>query len=513
LTNNAPYQTNNAPYQSSVPQPTSTSRDFCTDLGNARRLVARHGDNIRYVAQWNQWIVWNEVSGRWEIDHDGAVTRLAEETVLAVFDQALTLANQADRNELLKHAMKSQSEARINAMINLARAEEGVTISPDRLDADPWLLGVQNGVIELRHGGFRFSLREDLTTKSAGTVFDLKADCPNWDQFLRTITNNDRDLQAYLQRAVGYMLTGSVREEVCFILYGVGRNGKSTFREIVHTVMGSYALAADANLLVERKTPGGATEEIARLKGKRFVAVNETAENDQLNETRIKFITSQDMVTARNLYGHYFDFFPTHKTAITTNHKPIVRGADEGIWRRVHLVPFLVSIPPHSVERDYRERRLLRELPGILNWALDGLAAYLREGLNPPAAVLGSTQDYRSDMDVIGQWLAERCESDPHASIPTAQAFQDYSTWAREEVGWELTKLRFRRHLTDRGFAAAKGAGGMRLITGLRLKSGPLASTLIGILDDGSLVYDQAVSDPAPDGGKLEAKQTEALHE
>lgn len=505
--------TNNATHHTNAPQLPSNSQDFCTDLGNARRLVARHGDNIHHVAQWNQWIVWNRSSQRWEIDQDGAVTRLAEETVLAIFNQALTLSNQADRNELLKHAMKSQSEARINAMINLARVEVGVTISADRLDADPWSFGVQNGVIELRHGRFRCPLREDLITKSAGTAFDLNADCPNWDQFLRTITDNDRDLQTYLQRVVGYMLTGSVGEEVCFILYGVGRNGKSTFRETVHTLLGSYALAADANLMIERKSPGGATEEIARLKGKRFVAVNETAENDQLNETRIKFITSQDMITARNLYGHYFDFFPTHKAAITTNHKPIIRGTDEGIWRRVHLVPFLVSIDPKSVERDFRERRLLRELPGILNWALEGLAAYLQQGLSPPQSVLGCTQDYRKDMDVVGQWIEERCETDPHAKIPTAQAFQDYSTWAREEVGWELTKLKFRRHLTDRGFAAAKGAGGMRLITGLRLKSTPPTSTRIGILDNGSLVYDHGISDPARDGAEPGAKQTEVLHE
>jgi putative DNA primase/helicase len=496
--------TNNASHQAGPPQPPGTSRDFCTDLGNARRLVARHGYNIHYVAQWNQWIVWNKTSQRWEIDQDGAVTRLAEETVLAIFDQALALSNQADRNELLKHAMKSQSEARINAMINLAQAEEGVTISADQLDADTWLLGVQNGAVELRHDRFRVSLREDLITKSAGTTFDLYADCPNWDQFLRTITNNDRDLQTYLQRVVGYMLTGSVREEVCFILYGLGQNGKSTFRETVHTLLGSYALAADANLIVERKTGGGATEEIARLKGKRFVAINETAENDQLNETRIKFITSQDMITARNLYGHFFDFFPTHKAAITTNHKPIIRGTDEGIWRRVHLVPFLVSIDPKSVERDFRERRLLRELPGILNWALEGLRAYLQQGLNPPSSVRASTQDYRADMDVVGQWLAERCEKDPQASIPTGRAFSDYSAWASEEVGWAMTKLKFRRHLTDRGFAATKGTGGIRLITGLRLKSTPPASTVVGILDDGSPVYDQGIFDPGQDSGKRE---------
>jgi putative DNA primase/helicase len=199
------------------------------------------------------------------------------------------------------------------------------------------------------------------------------------------------------------------------------------------------------------------------------------------------------MITARNLYGHFFDFFPTHKTAITTNHKPIIRGTDEGIWRRLHLVPFLVSIDANLVERDYRERRLLRELPGILNWALEGLAAYLRVGLNPPASVLASTRDYRSDMDVIGQWIEERCDIDPHTTISTGHAFFDYSTWAIEEAGWALNKLKFRRHLTDRGFAAAKGTGGIRLIKGLRLKlaapTGP-----IDALQDGRLVYDDYIS-------------------
>jgi putative DNA primase/helicase len=264
-------------------------------------------------------------------------------------------------------------------------------------------------------------------------------------------------------------------------------------------LLGTYALAADATLLIERKTPGGATEEIARLKGKRFVAVNETAENDQLNEARIKFITSQDMITARNLYAHFFDFFPTHKTFLTTNHKPIIRGTDEGIWRRVHLIPFTVAIDANAVEKDFRERLLLPELSGILNWALAGLAAYLKEGLNPPKSVLASTQEYREDMDVIGQWIAQRCEVDQHAATSTSLAYQDYTQWANEEVGWSLKKPRFRRHLSDRGFKAVKGTGGTRMIGGLLLK--PLGAPH-ETFADGSAMYDDGIW-PAPgdDGG------------
>jgi putative DNA primase/helicase len=384
--------------------------------------------------------------------------------------KALTLNSQTDRNELLRHAIRSQSEPRLKALVNLARVEPGVTIGADRLDADPWLLGVKNGIIELEHGTYRTARRQDLVTKCAGTFFDAAADCPNWKQFLTTITNNDLELQTYLQRVAGYALTGSVREEVMFMPYGTGRNGKSTHRETLHTLMGTYALAADATRLIERKNAGGATEEIARLKGKRFVAVNETSENDQLNEARVKFITSQDMLSARQLYGHLFDFFPTHKAFVTTNHKPIIRGTDEGIWRRVHLIPFTVSIDPGAVERDFRERRLLPELPGILNWALEGLREYLKNGLRPPDAVLASTQEYRADMDVVGQWINERCELNPRAEISTATAYSDYQFWAQEELGWAMQKLRFRRHLTDRGFKALKGSQGTRLIGGLCLK-------------------------------------------
>ncbi|RXH12463.1 DNA primase family protein [Bradyrhizobium guangzhouense] len=466
--------------------------DLRTDVGNARRLVHRHGDNIRYVAEWDAWLTWNDVKDRWEHDRDGAIVRLAEETTLSMLSQALSLNNQNDRDQLLKHAMRSQAEARIRAMINLAKAEHGITIPAEQLDADPWLLGVKNGAVELKTGAFRLARRSDLITKCAGVAYDAAADCPCWKQFLATVTANDVDLQHYLQRVIGYVLTGSVREEAMWVLYGSGRNGKSTFRETIHDLIGTYSLAGDATLMVERKTPGSASEEIARLKGKRFIAVNETAENDQLNESRLKFITSQDMITARNLYGHFFDFFPTHKLFLTTNHKPVVRGTDEGIWRRLQLVPFVVSINPNAVERDFREKRLVPELPGILNWALTGLSDYLTHGLNPPGSVLASTQEYRSDMDVVGQWIAERCRAEQGASMPSGHAYNDYQTWANEELGWSLTKLKFRRHLTDRGFTAAKGTGGTRLILGLRLKNaaeiGPVET-----LADGSVVYDDRV--------------------
>jgi putative DNA primase/helicase len=445
--------------------------DFHTDLGNAKRLVARHGENIRFVPEWEKWIIWND--SRWQIDGDGAIMRLAKDTVEAMYSEAMSLSG-SEREALLKHAMKSQGEARLRSMISLAQTEAEVVVAATRLDADPWLLGVQNGVVDLKSGKFRAALRPDFITKRANVVYNPQAECPNWTKFLDTVMGGDADLQRYIQRVVGYLLTGSVREEVMFFLYGTGRNGKSTFRETLHALLGDYALAADAGLLIERKVAGGASEEVARLKGRRLVAVNETAESEQLNEARVKFVTSQDMITARNLYGHFFDFFPTHKTFLATNHKPIIKGTDEGIWRRVQLVPFTVTIPEGAVEKDFRERRLMPELSGVLNWALEGLRDYQEVGLEPPEAVKASTDDYRNDMDVVGQWLAERCEVDPSARVLTSVAYQDYYQWAADEVGWEVNKLKWRRKLSDRGFQAKK-IHGRRYILGLQLRPPALA--------------------------------------
>jgi putative DNA primase/helicase len=473
--------------------------DFRTDLGNARRLVHRHGNDLRFIAEWGKWIVWNKNEARWEIDDDGAAMRLAKETVEGIYTNALCLANEADRIELRRHALKSQAEPRLKAMVNLAQTEAAVVISASQLDADPWLLGVRNGVINLKTDAFHPTRREDLILKRTDVDFDPEAQCPEWLKFLDTVTAGDADLQSYLQRVAGYILTGSVREEVMFVLHGTGNNGKSTYRETIHSVLGGYALVADASLLIERKTPGGATPEVARLKGRRLVSVNETSENDHLSEARVKFITSSDKITARNLYQEFFDFDPSHKTCLTTNHKPIIRGTDTGIWRRIHLLPFTVAISSDKVEKDFRERRLIPELSGILNWALKGLVAYRQQGLDPPEAVLSSTQDYRKDMDVVGQWIEERCELDPQACVPTGSAYNDYSQWAADEVGWEIKKLTFRRHLSDRGFTAEKGTHGQRMIRGLRPKSfgAIMATDASGVgldrLHDGRIVRDDGI--------------------
>lgn len=300
------------------------------------------------------------------------------------------LINDPDRRRaMLLHALKSQAATRLTAMIQLASSEIEVVLQPSMLDADPNLLGVQNGVINLNTGEFRAASREDYVTKFTGVSYDPDAKCPNWNAFLKKIVTDD-ELIKYLGRVVGYTLTGNTVEEVMFVLHGLGANGKSTFRETIFALLGDYAVGADASMLVTNKRAGGATPDLARLNGRRLVTVNETQQNDLLNESRVKFITGHDVITARNLFKEFFDFTPTHKTFLTTNHKPIIRGTDEGIWRRIHLLPFTKTIPAEEREVNFREKMLMPELPGIFELGTGGT-----EGLPKKWAEAASNRDGR----------------------------------------------------------------------------------------------------------------------
>jgi putative DNA primase/helicase len=247
------------------------------------------------------------------VDECGGIDELAKETVESIHANAQQEADDAKRTQLRKHALKSAAADRLQALVRVARSEEAIVARPTLFDANPYLFGVGNGVIELKAQSFREARREDFVTKRSNVSFDRSAQCPRWIEFLNTIMGGDREMVEYVHRVVGYGLTGSVQEEVFWVLYGTGANGKSTFREVLHALHGDYALASDASLLVSKDRQGAATPEVARLHGRRFVAINETEENAHLNEARVKFITSNDMIAARFLNENMFDFFPTHK--------------------------------------------------------------------------------------------------------------------------------------------------------------------------------------------------------
>ena len=445
-----------------------------TDLGNARRLVKRHGTDIRYVHPFKSWFIWD--GNFWRRDDNGEIMRRAADTVEAIWDEARVADGDA-RDALRKHAFRSQSRAQMENMVAVARYDAAVSLSPEKLDADPMLLGVLNGVIELSTGEFRDGRREDYITKRCNVAFDPSAKCPNWDAFQERIATGDKaefkaELIAYKRRMYGLALTG-LMVETLFIEHGEGSNGKTTETETIHTALGDYACAADASLLISAHEKGNATPEVMALKGRRAVFINETNESDHLNEARVKYITSSATMSARDLYEKQINFSPTHKPFLQTNHKPRIRGTDLGIWRRINYVPYLVTIADKDKQEDYREKKLIPELPGILNWMMDGLKDYLKSGLKPPSIVSAATKEYRQEMDTAGQWidLAIAKDPTPNAKVGLAELHKHYAAWFANEISqlWKpVSNKKLADKLRERGYESTT-TGGACIFPGIKI--------------------------------------------
>ena len=360
----------------------------CTDKGNGRRVVERHGKDLHYCHAWKSWQVWD--GRRWAEDGTGEALRRVKETqdslyawaaaeLKAIGDEAKDADGEEDdglkaRRTTLKaslaHVLRWEDWRRTTASLSHAQSEPGVPILPDDLDRDPMLMNVQNGTIDLRTGRLLPHNRDDLITKIAPVSYDPAAQCPLWMRFLDRIMAGDQALIGYLQRVVGYCLTGDVREQLLWFLHGSGANGKSTFLRVLLDILGDYAIQAVSELLMVKAHESHPTER-ADLFGRRLVCTIETEEGKRMAEALMKQLTGGDKIKARKLYQDFFAFNPTHKILLAANHKPIFRGTDHAVWRRIKLVPFAVTIP--ETERDKAlPEKLKRELPGILAWAVAG---------------------------------------------------------------------------------------------------------------------------------------------
>ncbi|MCC7572644.1 MAG: bifunctional DNA primase/polymerase, partial [Candidatus Methanofastidiosum sp.] len=332
-----------------------------TDLGNSERLIYHYGDVIRYCHLWKKWIVWD--GKRWLKDDSGAIYRLAKDTVRSINAEAAIEQDYSRKGELSKWAFLSESSYRIEALVKLTTNE--LPISPDDLDKDVWFLNVENGIIDLRTGEFSEDhLKEKFITKLANVKYDPDAKCPMWENFLREIFEGNEELIDYIQKAIGYSMTSDDREQVLFFLHGLGQNGKTTFLNIIMTMLGEYAKDADPSTFMDKKFDGGPKNDVARLKGARFVRSSEIAEGKYLDEDFIKRVTGHEGLTARFLYGEIFDFAPKFKLWMISNNKPTIRGSDFAIWRRLMTIPFNYRIPNDKRDKTL-EAKLDEELPGI----------------------------------------------------------------------------------------------------------------------------------------------------
>ncbi len=425
------------------------------DTGNAERFCDQYGDMVQYSYIDKGWI-WFD-GRKWLVDDIGMVHRLADKTVEDMSEDFNYYMEHAPANvnlndwekSLNKHIKVSRSSKAKNAM--LKESEHRQSILPEQLDQYPMLLNTPSGTLDLGSGELLSHSAKQYLTRITASEYTDKMECPLWLDFLKTVFVGDMALIRYLQKAVGYTLTGSTAEQCMFVCYGEGRNGKSTLLDVLYELLGGYAANVQPEVLMaNRKNSGGPLSEIARLRGARLVVSAEPEEGMRLNEGLIKQLTGGDRVTARFLYGKDFEFKPEFKLWIAANHKPVIRGTDTGIWRRVHLIPFTVQIPEKQVDRTL-PYKLRRELPGILRWAAEGCLMWQKEGLEMPPAVVEATAEYRSEMDILGQFLAECTQQGPMCGeVPAGRLYQVYRQWAQNNGEFVVSGTKFGREMGRR---------------------------------------------------------------
>ena len=442
-----------------------------TDLGNAKRLVRDHGDRMRYVPAWHRYLVYDGT--RWLVDELGEVERLAKQTAMNLYDEVILHdATAKGRRAAAEHAARSEGEARIRAMITLAKTELGIPIRPDDLDDDKMLINVVNGTLDLQERALRPHRPADLCSQLAPVIYDPTAECPRWMRFMDRIFAGNDNLISFMQRAIGYALTGDTSEHVVFILWGAGANGKSTLLSTLVAMLGTgqprdYAVTTRAETFMVKK--GEIPNDVAALHNARMVVASEADRERRLAEGMIKNCTGGDAVVARFMRAEFFSFVPRFKVFLATNHRPIVRDTSTGMWRRLRLIPFNVTIPVEE-QNPYLGAELKAELPGIFRWAVEGCYAWQEQRLGYPQEVRAATDAYRRDMDLIGDFLDERCIRGPEEEITSKALYDSYTAWARDDNERVLSAKAFGLALQERGLQpgrtnSARGWRGIRLRT------------------------------------------------
>ena len=400
----------------------------CTDMGNAQRLIDRFGSQVRFCTSTGKWLLWR--NNHWSADQHLTLLQLAKQTVRQIYQEAGDTQDSGQRKALASWAQTSESKTRIDHLLQLARSEPGVPITADELDADPMVLNTLGGLVDLRTGRVREAQPTDLCAKLAPVNYDPSATCPRFRRFLQQIFGDDHDTLAYLQRLVGVFLTGDISEQIFPVFYGDGANGKSVLTDLILHILGDYAGPAPESLL----TVGPGREhptELADLKGKRLVIASETEQGKHLRVGLVKRMTGDARLKARYMRQDFFEFNRTHKTLLVTNHRPDISETKNAIWRRLHLVPFKVSIPPHQQDKHLLQRLRDEEAPGVLAWAVQGCLDWQRHGLELPEAVRSATTTYRDEADPLGDFFDDRCTFSPEDKVTRPQIAETYKDWCQ----------------------------------------------------------------------------------
>jgi putative DNA primase/helicase len=412
------------------------------DAGNAVRFGASHAGEVIYVPGLG-WHVWGAI--RWCRDGVGKVMELAKQVARDIFTEAAVVSDDNLQKRVCQHATASLKASNLDAALKLARSLPELVVGVDQLDSHDMLLGVANGVIDLRAGKLLAAQRNQLITRHSSVVFDAKATCPQFLAFLDQVTGGGKTLKCYLQRVVGYALTGSTEEQCLFFLFGSGANGKSVFLNVVKEVLGNdLACQTPSETLMVKKS--GGTNDIARLQNVRAVIANEVEDGTLLAESLVKQMTGGERLSARFHYQEFFEYMPKFKLFIAGNHKPVIRGRDNGIWRRIRLIPFTVTIPKAKQDA-HLQSKLRAELPGILNWAIKGCRDWQKTGLAEPILISDAVEAYREEMDVLGAWQKDCCALGPLLETKASDAYRSYKHWSEQNGYRPMANGNFGRDL------------------------------------------------------------------
>jgi P4 family phage/plasmid primase-like protien len=414
-----------------------------TEDALALEFTGRHGDDWRYVAGWGQWLVW-------------CGTHWQKETTLRAYDLArLVCRDAARRCNNRKVSTKLSTAATVSAVERLARADRRHAATTEEWDRDLWALNTPGGVIDLRSGAGRPHDRAECITKISTST--PKGECPTWRAFLATVTGGDPELQAYLARMAGYALTGVTSEHALFFLYGTGANGKSVFVNTLAAILGDYATNAPMDTFMVAQGERHPTD-VAGLRGARLVTSIETEQGRRWAESKLKALTGGDKISARFMRQDFFEFTPQFKLVVAGNHKPAIRNVDIAMRRRLHMVPFTVTIPDHKRDQALPQK-LLAERDGILAWAVAGCLEWQRSGLKPPVSVVAATEEYFEAEDALGRWLDECCRRTINGFETTADLFAAWKTWADGAGEFVGSQKRFSENLSARNFDKGREPG------------------------------------------------------
>ena len=418
-----------------------------TDTGNAHRLYDKFGGVLKYSYNRKKWYFW---TGKvWTLDESGEVKKLADVICDDLKREAWQMQDDDLQEAALKFAKRTAGSAPKEAMVKECQHLYDIPAAPEDFDSYTDYINCQNGIVNLRNGELMPHDSNFMMSKICNCEYDVKHKKPKmWLSFLDDVTAGDKDLIDYIQRSVGYSLSGSNREQCAYFLYGMGNNGKSTFLDTVADILGSYGMNVQPDTLMLQSrlgsAGGGANSDIARLKSARFITCEEPTEGMRLNEGLLKQLTGGSKVTARHLYGDEFEFTPEFKIWVATNHKPTIRGTDFGIWRRIKLIPFEVNIPVEKVDKNLKYK-LRQEFPQILAWAVEGAIKWQKDGLHEPERVLDATKEYKHEMDLIAGFI-EQCVMIDYAAedrVMATDLFNVYRAWAKQNNEWEMSSKKF----------------------------------------------------------------------